>query len=353
MSNEDKHIDYDRLTAYITGEGTSEERQFIKNWIEASEENRHVFEQCRKILELDFTIETEGIEDIAPADNRFDTDKAWNNVAQKIIKPEKEAKIVDLPSQQDKHKKKQFAWIPVAASVLIISTLALTFFLLRDQNNQPIRIASNEGIYEYYLPDSSKVVLQEASEIVYNKAFDNKHRTLSLKGKAYFDVIRNEKIPFIINTQHGKVSVLGTSFLVEENDNNIIVEVEKGKVSLSSLSETSEATIILERNEKGVLDISNNTVHKTQLSSLNHLYWANKKLTYSQTPLQTALDELSVIFKKEIVYDPGAIANCRISAVFKDQHFEDILNSISISLQFDYTVKDNKVEISSHGCQTN
>ncbi len=354
MKNDGKHIDYDKLTAYIAGEGSAEERQSMKAWIDDSEENRQIYEQFKKTFELDYTADPDAA-NISPGNVVFDTDKAWNKVAQIVKFEEEEADNViefspDIPDQQSKTIK-SFPWLKIAASVLI--GISVLYYLVYTPDAGQVVISFNEGINEHMLPDSSKIVLQGATEIAYDKNFNQRHRSLRLKGKAYFSVERNEALPFIVDTEYGQVKVLGTAFLVEENEKNMTVTVERGKVSFASQQSNLTSSVILEKGEQGILEIEKNIFHESKIANLNHLYWANRKLTYRQESLQNVLTELEAIFDREILYDSTAIADCRMTAVFKDQKFEDIIKNISASLQFDYVIADNRVEITSNGCIKN
>ena len=353
MRNDGEHIDYDKLTAYIAGEGSVEERQAMKAWIDASEDNRSIYEQYKKVFQLDYTADaiTENNEEEGVL---FNTNDAWNKVAQKTGLTSEEHKTIQLPAdlpEENKNAGNSLPWLRIAASLVI--GMALLFYLVNQQAGKEVKVTFNEGINEYYLPDSTRVVLNGSSELVFAKNFNRNHRTVQLDGKAYFDVVRNEQLPLIVDTEHGQVKVLGTAFAVEENDDNMIVQVERGKVSLSSHQSNREARITLEQNEQGILDVANNTLNKSKLSSLNHLYWANRKLTYRQAPLQEVLNDLALIFEKEILYNPNAIIDCRVSAVFNDQKFEDILKNISVVMDFDYVISESRIEIKSNGCDAN
>jgi ferric-dicitrate binding protein FerR (iron transport regulator) len=80
------------------------------------------------------------------------------------------------------------------------------------------------------------------------------------------------------------------------------------------------------------------------------LYWANKRLAYRQTPLADVLDEIGVIFDKEIVYDRESIDSCKITGLFRDQNFEEIIENIALSFPINYTMTGDRVEITSNGC---
>lgn len=57
---------------------------------------------------------------------------------------------------------------------------------------------------------------------------------MELEGEGYFRVHRNEKQPFIVNTHHFDVRVLGTCFDIKAylSDEVVSVDVESGKVQV-------------------------------------------------------------------------------------------------------------------------
>lgn len=63
---------------------------------------------------------------------------------------------------------------------------------------------------EVSLPDGSKVWLNSDSRIAYSMTFGTADRTITLHGEAYFDVAKNEQIPFIVNSSGLSVKALGT-----------------------------------------------------------------------------------------------------------------------------------------------
>ncbi|SEW40193.1 FecR family protein [Chitinophaga sp. YR573] len=68
------------------------------------------------------------------------------------------------------------------------------------------------GQYKLTLPDGSKVWLNAASSITYPAAFAGKERTVTIKGEVYFEVAKNENMPFHVKANNITVDVLGTSF---------------------------------------------------------------------------------------------------------------------------------------------
>ena len=143
----------------------------------------------------------------------FDQDKMLSNV----VATKKETKVVKL--QQN--------WFTRVAAVLIIG-LGLFFAY---ENNNVTYYGTNDIIPIVKLPDNSEVAINNNSEIEYQKWFWKNNRTIDLKGEAYFKVAKGKT--FEVNTNLGKVTVLGTQFNVNSKDNTFEVTCYEGKVKVN------------------------------------------------------------------------------------------------------------------------
>ena len=91
------------------------------------------------------------------------------------------------------------------------------------------------GEYTLELEDGSRVWLNSASELRYPVRFTGKNRQVILEGEAYFEVVRNEARPFIVQSGRQQVEVLGTSFDVTayEGEPGIYTTLLQGSVEVS------------------------------------------------------------------------------------------------------------------------
>ncbi len=80
----------------------------------------------------------------------------------------------------------------------------------------------------YFMPDSSKVILNTNSTVKFSKLFFN--RTVSLTGEAYFEVQKGSS--FSVKSPNGEVGVLGTRFSVSDSDKGFLVYCFEGKVEV-------------------------------------------------------------------------------------------------------------------------
>ncbi len=142
-----------------------------------------------------------------------------NNMLANILKQEKETpKVVSL------HKR----WMFRAAAIFVLAlgiTFAMKFFMPQTQT------ANFGEKTSFALPDNSEVVLNSGSEINYKKWNWDNSRHLELKGEAYFRVAKGRK--FEVQTNLGKVTVLGTQFNVKARKNRFDVVCYEGRVKVN------------------------------------------------------------------------------------------------------------------------
>ena len=84
------------------------------------------------------------------------------------------------------------------------------------------------------MPDGTTGYLNSNSSIKYNGNFSS-DRQVSLTGEAFFDVVKDKRRPFTVNTNEVNVRVLGTRFNIAsyENEKDVEVVLEEGKLIFS------------------------------------------------------------------------------------------------------------------------
>ena len=145
------------------------------------------------------------------------------------------------------------------------------------------------------LPDGSEVKMNAATTLAYNENTWADERAINLEGEAFFQVKKGSS--FVVNTEYGSVTVLGTSFNVRTRNNKLEVFCYTGKVNVSS---TNANTDLLPgdgvRVEQGRIT---STWKKPEAINPG---WMEGVTFYDEpVPLSEALEELSVIFGIEIL----------------------------------------------------
>lgn len=193
-------------------------------------------------------------------------------------------KISALPGKSRVRKLNRFSLIGVAASLLLLS-----FYLVFDQGwlSSQQQISTTDEITKIELTDGSVVWLNKDSELKYPKHFDGEYRQVSLKGEGFFEVTANAEWPFSVQTDNTQIKVLGTSFNVNDNqdDGTVEVAVNSGKVSFSSKSNGVEEIIYLGRNEIGIYSKREHSMVKRSNDNGNNPAWKSMNSELSGTQI--------------------------------------------------------------------
>ena len=208
-------------------------------------------------------------------EGKFDTQKA--------IKRFNEAHgIVQKP------RRRILPW--VSGMVAAAAAVVLCVFLFRgnDPQTQQIQLVADAQIQEYVLPDGSEVTLAPGSRLTYS---EKSPRKTQLEGKAFFEVARDEAVPFEITADGAFVRVLGTKFMVDAGSSVKEVYVTEGKV-LFAKSSDSEG-VILTKDMQATLSASQSIPVIAMEPDVNSIAWQRGSFIFNQTPLKEVLETLS------------------------------------------------------------
>lgn len=170
-------------------------------------------------------------------------------------------------------------WFAIAAAFLLLAAVVFTFKDFETKANI-IRTTSAQADV-FYLPDSSIVWLDKASELIYPEEFSTEKRVVRLKGHAYFKVKKNDAAPFFVLAGETETRVVGTAFDVIAYNNLSYIEivVSEGKVLFSSQIDK----VILEKNEKGVFEKESKMISKVSTLKEGSITWIEDKEEFTGT----------------------------------------------------------------------
>ena len=122
--------------------------------------------------------------------------------------------------------------------------------------------------------------MYKRQRITYSQGFGVGNRKIELIGEGYFEVKRNEEVPFLVKTNSLLVKVLGTKFNFRDypDDAEAIVSLSEGKVALNNLLKKEKEAFLLP-NERVVLNKKNGRMHVEYSTVSNALQWTNGYLS--------------------------------------------------------------------------
>ncbi|GHT23462.1 anti-sigma factor [Bacteroidia bacterium] len=232
----------------------------------------------------------------------------------------------------------------IAASLLIL--ISAGFGIYKYNPVSPTEVLYSDVSTSYgetkivTLPDGTTVTLNACSHISYLNKFAGGERRVRLEGEAYFQVMRNEKQPFVITTNQFDVNVLGTEFNVKAYHNDAIhtIDVNSGKVQV----EMPEATIRLVAEEHLAVDLLGSSYSKYKEPQAV-VGWRKGELHFNRAPIRDVANELERIYHCTIEFAPGQAFDNRISGEHANPNLEAVLQSIEITSGIHYKLEQHKV----------
>jgi len=317
------------LVKFFSGEATQDERNQVREWRSATENNAKTFFDYKKVW-----LQTEP--EVEP--NRAILNQILDETT---VEEEEQIKIIPLWEQK---------LFKIAAAIVLILGAVFTVF----QMNKAERVYG-EPVAEvtvYTLPDGSTATLQKGASITIG---DFKTvREVTLQGKAFFEVVRNEQKPFTVSTEEVLVKVLGTSFVVNApKESDVEVLVNSGIVAFGhnpAKYGTQSMSINLEKGEMGVLRRSEKGIKKLKIEDENFLSWKTKILSFRKQSLAEVSKTMEDVYGITLEFENPAVRNCSLTARFKEKSADEVVDIIAKTFNLTYEKKGDTVKFSGQGC---
>ena len=157
------------------------------------------------------------------------------------------------------------------------------------------------------LPDGSRVTL-DALTTLEARYYGNRRQLTLSAGAAFFDVAHDSDRPFSVNCGSVKVTVLGTRFAVERQGQHVRIDVESGRVRVTS-ADTEHGAGALQVSlgaGDGLLvepagAMGDAIVRRTPATTAP---WREGRLSFDGAPLADILERLSRYHPRSITADP-------------------------------------------------
>ncbi|RFS21777.1 FecR family protein [Chitinophaga silvatica] len=196
--------------------------------------------------------------------------------------------------------------------------------------------------FELTLPDGTKVWLNAASTIRYPTAFTGKERKVTVSGEVYFEVIRDADKPFFVSIDNkAAIEVLGTSFNVNayENEHSIQTTLVNGSVRVG-VPIANQSKIL---NPGQQATIVNKQITVAEIKDLDKiLAWKYGLFNFDGANLEEVMRQLERWYNIEVVYENG-IPNTRfIGEMSRQIPLTDLLDILK-KTEVDFRVEGRKL----------
>ncbi|MGG5506297.1 MULTISPECIES: FecR family protein [unclassified Myroides] len=243
--------------------------------------------------------------------------------------------ILAQSSAKKRLKKRKNQGIIAGVLVLFLSTLG--YYV---QASLPQTYTSAEDTQLITLADQSKITLFPHSKLTVFNSYNQTDRQVQLIGKAFFSISTNKQLPFTVRTKELETSVLGTSFLIEEDKTSTAIEVHTGKVKVQTKTPTDY--VILLPQESAHFEnqrLQKYNAQNDRMSSWNQsLNMVNASFAHWKASIEREFDIL-------ILSESKAIQHIKITGDYRNSNLQDILDSFCFIHNLSYSNQNNLITI--------
>lgn len=242
-------------------------------------------------------------------------------------------------------------YISVAATIALLMVSSLWYLTeKRTEQVSYLEVTATSGSKtKVILPDSSEVWLNSNATLRYPQRFTSESRVVEMSGEALFEVKKNGKNPFVVQTNGLRIRVLGTCFNVMAEAGSDIVETTllNGSVALfKDKNTTAIADKILKPGQQAIFYKSEGDIEVLPVRADAYSSWVSGVFNFEENTLHEIMRSLERAFDVKIHIENEKIKQMRFTAHFKQQEtLDEILSILQISAHYSYTKKKGEYYI--------
>ena len=315
-----QEIGKDLLEKYFTGQCSPDEERRVESWLNS------------------------GKTDVPPPEEFI------QNIDNASLKEEIWREVMRVSPKRRLRRSSTFDLLKISACFVFF--VAASFFLY--QNRETLFYPEQEPDYQTIytgmaqkmnidLLDGSHIVLNSGSQLRFPKKFKEGERIVELQGEAFLEVAEDASRPFTVITQGARIRVLGTKFDVKAYSDDVTssIVVEEGKVRVTH---NNGEHVILAKGQMCFWNRKDQTLIKQQTNAEQHTAWTRGDLVFKDKSLAEITPVLERWYGVEISFENDLLKQHRFTGFFgEDPSFKDVIQSMSLTMQFNYRLEDNKL----------
>lgn len=239
-------------------------------------------------------------------------------------------------------------WMGRVAAILIIPLFLASAFLyfrnLPEQSSQTVQyIVPNGQKSNVILADGTNVWLNSGSTLSYSTDSKNR-RKVHLTGEAFFDVVKDNKNPFLVETRDYTVKVYGTQFNVRAYGDSGESETVLKEGSVSIVTDRNDE-VKLTPGQRFCLDEKK----KYTLTEVNpdlYLSWKDNLLKINNERLQDLIIRMERWYGVKIYVEKmEQVKDLRYTLTIKTESLREMLGLMNFVTPFKYEINGENVTL--------
>lgn len=304
------------LHRFFAGTASFEEEEAVCNWAETSEANQKELIKERKCFDVFMFHGTVRKEEKATSTYRI------------------------LPAIQDMLK------VAAAIAILVVSALHIYSWVKPEEVIAFNKIVVPPGQrVNLTLSDGTTVWLNARTELTYPAAFTDDIRKVTLEGEGYFEVTKDTKRPFIVETAKCDINVLGTKFNVAASSSTDVFSAAlmEGSIKIRDKTEAS-SEIILSPMQKA--EWKDGKFKVDPITESDSYRWKEGLICFDNTLFTDLMEKFEKTYDIRIVVSNPKMKTYRCSGKFRvSDGLDFILHVLNRNAHFSFERSDDNATI--------
>ena len=375
MTDDRRHINWDMIVRHLMDVATDEEREEVERWLAEDEGNREYYRKAKRYFETYYTGEETRVVDSKGAWDEFVVyaDKSRKTHIWRMIV--KYAAILLFPlcvglgywflgndTPQTTFVSGGISIEPGTTKAVVVfnsgQRVKLTDSIAFEQAIEKFKpngqvdkaieynkiIVPRGGEYNLVLADGTSVMINSDSKLSVPDRFEGKERRVRLEGEALFHVAQDVEHPFIVETDGGDVTVLGTVFNVNaySGEDYVQTTLVEGRVAFQGKGMTEARTIA--PGEQITYDVQTNSVNVEKVDTRIYTAWTEGKWIIEGERLDEIMKQLARWYDVTVFYQNAEAKDLVFTGdLEKYSNCNVILDIISMTTNVEFELKDRVI----------
>lgn len=203
------------------------------------------------------------------------------------------------------------------------------------------------GEYTIVLADGTKIYLNSESTLKYPVVFSPSDtvRKVFVSGEAYFQVAKNEQLPFEVHMSNGIIKVYGTKFNVHDyaDEDMTIVTLSDGNIGY----EIGKDEYKLMPGEQVVYNRSVNKIEKSKVDASMYTSWIDGVFEFNSMPLKRIMKQLARWYDVDYRFENKELEEHLFTGIaYKHAPLSELLKQIEKTTRIRFSIQERTIIIS-------